>query len=336
MPAPEPVTTPDSPYVIDGLQFAAWSDKVFRQMREGNVDAVHATIAYHGSFRDAVNSVDRWNRRFRDHADLIMPGAKYEDLSRARASGRTAIFLGLQNPSPIEDDIGLVEILHRLGVRFMQLTYNNQSLLGSGHAEAEDSGVTRMGREAIAEMNRVGMVVDLSHAGARTAAEAIACSSRPVAVTHANPRWWHSVDRNVPDHVLQALAAAGGMLGFSLYPPHLKGGSDCPLAAFCQMAADAAERYGVGILGMGSDLVQGRPASALEWMRSGRWSRNSADGQEGFPDPVSWFRDNRDFETISEGLSKAGFSESDSAAILGVNWRRFYATAFAPRHALAK
>ncbi len=156
MPAPAPVTKPVSPYVIDGLQFAAWSDRVFRQMREGGVDAVHATIAYHGSFRDAVNAVGRWNRRFRDHADLIMPGAQYEDLARARASGRTAIFLGLQNPSPIEDDIGLVEILHRLGVRFMQMTYNNQSLLGSGHAEAEDSGVTRMGREAIAEKNGSG------------------------------------------------------------------------------------------------------------------------------------------------------------------------------------
>ena len=300
-------------------------------MRAGNVDAVHATIAYHGSFRDAVESVCRWNRRFRDHADLILPGREYGDLARARASGRTAIFFGLQNPSPIEDDTGLVEILHSLGVRFMQLTYNNQSLLGSGYMETEDSGVTRMGREVIAEMNRVGMVVDLSHAGARTAAEAIECSSRPVAVTHSNPRWWHAVNRNVPDHVLKALAAAGGVLGFSLYPAHVKGGADCRLTSFCRMAADAAERYGVGLLGIGSDLVQDRPSSALQWMRSGRWSRSAEDGREGFPEPVAWFRDNRDFERIAEGLGKAGFSESDTAAVLGENWRRFFATAFSPR-----
>ena len=126
--------------------------------------------------------------------------------------------MGLQNPSPIEDDIALVEVLCALGIRFMQLTYNNQSLLASGCYEATDSGLTRMGREVVEEMNRVGMVVDLSHCGPSSALEAASCSKRPVAVTHANPRWWKDVERNVSDELLEVLSGTSGMIGFSLYP----------------------------------------------------------------------------------------------------------------------
>jgi membrane dipeptidase len=122
-----------------------------------------------------------------------------------------------------------VEILHTLGLRFMQLSYNNQSLLATGCYEAEDPGLTRMGREVIAEMNRVGLVVDMSHSAERSTLEAMEVSQRPIAITHANPAFWHPARRNKSDTVLRALAETGGMLGFSLYPHHLKGGSDCTL-----------------------------------------------------------------------------------------------------------
>ena len=92
----------------------------------------------------------------------------------------------------MEDDIGLVEILHTLGARFMQLSYNNQSLLATGCYEADDSGITRMGRQVIKEMNRVGMVIDMSHSAERSTLEAIEISERPIAITHANPAFWHS------------------------------------------------------------------------------------------------------------------------------------------------
>ena len=318
------------PFVMDGLQYAQWSDTVFRQMRGAGVDAVHATILYHGSFRDAVDSIGRWNRRFRHHAGLILPVAEYSDLEAARETGRTAIILGMQNPSAVEDDIGLIEILHRLGVRFMQLTYNNQSLFGSGYMESADSGITRMGREALNEMNRLGIVADLSHAAPKTALEAIECSSRPVAITHANPQWWHPAPRNIPDSVLKPLFESGGMLGLSLYPLHLKGGSDCGLAQFCEMAAETADRYGIDGLGIGSDLCQGRPASALHWMRAGRWSLQRFNEAEDFPHPPVWFQDSRGFANLSQGLRLAGFSADGVAAVLGENWRRFLKTALAP------
>jgi len=143
---------------IDNLQYANWSEKIFRQMREGGVHGVHVTISYHENFRETVLNIEAWNRWFEQFPDLIFMGRTAEDVRTAQKTNRTAIFFGFQNPSPIEDDIGLIEICHTLGARFMQLSYNNQSLLATGCYEAEDPGITRFGKQAIAEMNRVGLV----------------------------------------------------------------------------------------------------------------------------------------------------------------------------------
>ncbi len=325
----------ERPLIIDGLQYANWSEKIFREMAEGGVSAVHVTICYHENFRETVANIEEWNRRFERHGDLITPGRCADDVVRAAAEGRTAIIFGFQNCSPIEDDIGLVEICHGLGARFMQLSYNNQSLLATGCYEAQDPGITRMGRQVIREMNRVGLVVDMSHSAERSTLEAIDISKRPIAITHANPDFWHPALRNKSDDVLRALAQSGGMIGLSLYPHHLKDGSDCTLSGFCEMAARLADLIGVGHMGLGSDLCQDQPDSIVEWMRNGRWTRErdfgeGSAGQAGFPPQPEWFRDNRDFPTIAAGLAAAGFSNDEVALIMGENWLKFIASSFGP------
>jgi membrane dipeptidase len=318
---------------IDALQYANWSEKIFRQMRAGGVDAVHATITYHENFRETVLNIERWNRWFERHPNLIFQGFTADDIDLARQTGRTAIFFGSQNPSCIEDDIGLVEVLHRLGLRFMQLTYNNQSLLASGCYEAEDTGLTRMGREVVAEMNRVGMVIDMSHSGERSTLDAIAQSARPIAITHANPSSWHPALRNKSDTILRALAETGGMLGFSVYPHHLRGGGDCSLDGFCTMVARTADLMGIDNIGIGTDLCQDQPDSVVDWMRAGRWTKARDYGEgsaknPGFPPMPDWFRDNRDFRKIETGLRAVGFSTDDVNAVMGGNWARFFRQSF--------
>src|SRR5262245_2187239 len=176
--------------IIDGLQYCNWSPRIFRELQAGGVTAIHVTIVYHEGFRDMVANLAGWNRWFEQHSELIFHGRTAEDVRRACREGRTAVFFGFQNPSPIEDDLGLVEICHTLGARFMQLSYNTQSLLATGCYEAEDPGITRMGREVIAEMNRVGLVIDMSHSAERSTLQAIELSTRPIAITHANPASW--------------------------------------------------------------------------------------------------------------------------------------------------
>lgn len=323
-------------YRIDCLQYANWSEKIFREMREGNVDAVHVTIAYHENFRETVLNIEQWNRWFERFPDLIFLGRTGDDVRLARETDRTAIFLGFQNPSPIEDDIGLVEIVHTLGARFMQLTYNNQSLLATGCYEDEDPGITRMGRQVIKEMNRVGLVVDMSHSAERSTLEAIEISDRPIAITHANPTFWHPARRNKSDDVLRALGQSGGMLGLSVYPHHLKDKSDCTLESFCEMAARAVGLMGSESVGIGTDLCQDHPDSIVEWMRVGRWTKEIDYGEgsqsdAGFPPMPSWFNDSRDFGNIENGLSATGLSDTEVAGIMGENWLKFYDEGFGPR-----
>ncbi len=322
-------------YRIDCLQYANWSEKIFRQMREGGVDAVHVTIAYHENFRETVLNIEQWNRWFEQYPELIFQGHWARDVEKARESGRTAIFFGFQNPSPIEDDIGLVEVLHKLGARFMQLSYNNQSLLATGCYEDEDPGITRMGRQVIKEMNRVGLVIDMSHSADRSTIQAAEISERPIAITHANLHAWQPALRNKRDDVVRAVVETGGMMGFSLYPHHLKDKGDCSLQSFCEMVAQAAEKFGADHFGIGSDLCQDQPDSVVEWMRVGRWSKEIDYGEgsassPGFPPQPGWFRDNRDFGNIEAGLRTVGFSEKEVAGLMGDNWHRFFAENFGP------
>lgn len=322
--------------LIDNLQYANWSEKIFRQLREGGVDAIHVTIAYHENFRETVLNFEKWNRWFEQYPELIMKGQWASDIDVARETGRTAVFFGFQNPSPIEDDIGLVEIVHTLGARFMQLTYNNQSLLATGCYEDKDMGVTRMGKQVIKEMNRVGLVVDMSHSGDRSTIEAADLSERPIAITHANPHSWAPALRNKQDDVIRAVTENGGILGFSVYPHHLKDKGACTLESFCEMIARTAEKFGAEHLGIGTDLCQDQPDSIVEWMRVGRWTKEIDYGEgsasaPGFPDMPQWFRDNRDFGNIENGLRATGLSEEEVAGIMGRNWYNFYAENFKPR-----
>jgi membrane dipeptidase len=325
--------TTQTPIRIDNLQYANWSPELFSEMAEAGLSAVHVTICYHENFRQTVENMITWNRYIETHPDRLMHGRTGDDVRLAHDTGRTAIFYGFQNCAPMEDDIGLIEILHQLGGRFMQLSYNNQSLLATGCYEAEDPGLTRFGKQAIAEMNRVGLVVDMSHSADRSTFEAIALSTRPIAITHANPSWWHPARRNKSHEIIKALTDQGGMIGFSLYPHHLKDGSACSLESFCKMIAEAAERYGVKSLGIGSDICQNQPDSVVTWMRNGRWSREmdygegSAD-QAGFPDQPSWFEGIRDFPNIANGLAKVGFATEEIDAIMGLNWLTFYDASF--------
>ncbi|MCK0163262.1 membrane dipeptidase [Marinobacter sp. S6332] len=310
---------------IDGLQYSNWSREIFEQMRAGGVSAVHATLVYHENTRETLSRFGDWNRRFEQHSDLIMPVYEAEDIQLAQEAGRIGIFFGAQNCSPIEDDIDMIEVMRRLGLMIMQLTYNNQSLLAAGCYEAEDSGVSRFGRQAIAEMNRVGMIIDMSHSSERSTLDAIELSSRPVIISHANPTFFHPAKRNKSNTVLKAIAQSEGLLGFSVYPFHLKDGPDCTLESFCNMVADTADLMGIDHIGIGTDLCQGQPQSVLDWMRNGRWSKEMDFGEgnkanAGWPRPLSWFKDNRDFPAIIEGLRQKGFNEAEIEKIMGLNW----------------
>ena len=293
-------------YRIDNLQYCNWSRDIFLINREAGLNAVHVTLVYHEDYDEFLHRVKEWDRFFEENSDLIFLGKTFEDITKAQSENKTAIFFGFQNCSPIEDDINLIEKVHEHGCRFMQLTYNNQSLLATGCYEKNDSGVTNFGREAIKEMNRVGIVVDMSHSAEKSTLDAIEISEKPIAITHANPSFWHQALRNKSDFLLKKLSESGGILGLSLYSHHLKDGTNCKLESFCEMVAKTAEIMEVKNIGIGSDLCLNQPDSVVEWMRNGTWSKSTNYGEgskkkTGFPKQPDSFMDARGFDNLERG-----------------------------------
>ena len=316
-------------YKIDNLQYCNWSKEIFEINHEANLDAVHATICYHEDYDELQINIELWKKYFENYSSLILQGFNSKDIERAKQENKTAIFFGLQNCSPIEDNIEYVEVLKKQGVLFMQLTYNNQSLLATGCYEEKDAGITRMGREVIKEMNRVKMIIDMSHSAELSTLEAIEISQEPIVVSHANPSFWHKGLRNKSDTILKELNDSGGMIGFSIYPHHLKGASECTLDSFCEMVAETTKKISVKQIGIGSDLCIRHPDSIVEWMRNGTWTKTKDFGEgssknPGFPPQPSWFEDARGFGNLEIGLRKVGFNEEETHDILGNNWYNFY------------
>ena len=316
-------------YKIDNLQYCRWSRDVFQINREAGLDAVHATVVYHEDYDEFLERIKEWDNFIKENSDLIFLGRDYKDIEKANKERKTAIFFGFQNCSPIEDDIGLLEKIYEHGCRFMQLTYNNQSLLATGCYEKNDSGVTNFGKEVIKEMNRLGIVIDMSHSAEKSTLDAIEISNKPIAITHANPSFWHSAKRNKSENVLKILSESGGMLGLSLYPHHLKNNSECKLENFCEMVAKTVDIIGLKSIGIGSDLCLNQPNTVVEWMRNGTWTKekNYGEGNKdkpGFPKQPEWFLDARGFDNLEIGLKKIGFKKEEVNDILGNNWYNFY------------
>ena len=316
-------------FKIDNLQYCNWSRETFEFNRSAGLDAVHVTIVYHEDYNELLTETTKWEKLFKDNSDIIFQGWDYKDIEKANKEKKTAIFFGFQNCSPIEDDIKLVEKIHELGCRFMQLTYNNQSLLATGCYEKIDSGITNFGREVIKEMNRVGVVIDMSHSAEKSTIDAIELSQKPIAITHSNPYFWHPAKRNKSSDLLKILSDSGGVLGLSLYPYHLKNNTNCTLESFCEMVAKTAEIMNIKQIGIGSDLCLQQPDSVVEWMRNGTWSKSTNFGEgnknkPGFPKQPQWFEDARGFSNIEKGLKKVGFSDEETNGILGNNWYNFY------------
>ena len=257
------------------------------------------------------------------------------EIEAVAKSGRTAIILGFQNSNLFEGRIRFVEFFAELGVRkaAIQLTYNNQNELGGSCYEDEDSGLSRTGKEMVREMNRVGILVDLSHVGNRTTKDAIICSEKPVAVTHANPDSLFQHKRNKTDDVLKVLAEKGGVLGCATYR-NITGDHYCSsLKNWCEMVAKSVDIIGVDHVAIGTDRSHNFTKPDYDWMRMGRWTRGidygaASAARPGKAPPPAWFQEVRDLGLLVGGLKEVGFNAGEVDKITHGNWMRLYRDVF--------
>ena len=331
------MTGNDVPLLIDCLQASEPSRDRFLEWRAGGLDCVHVTLAIWETARETMSAIGSWNRMFAANADLIAQATNAEEIEKIATSGRTAVVFGFQNTSPFEDDIDLVEIFHTLGVRIVQLTYNVQNNVGSGCWEDDDRGVSQFfGRNVVREMNRHGLLIDISHCGLRTSLDAAKYSERPIAITHGNPSEFVGLDielnrRNKPTDLIRAVSEAGGVIGLSMYPKIMRGGSKASLDDFCDMVEWTAEHMGIDAVGFGTDFYTGHPVEVLTWWRAGRWARESPlKAPSVFSPWPDWFLSPEAFPNVVVALKGRGFSGEDVAKIAGGNWLRLFRESFGP------
>lgn len=258
-----------SSLVIDGLEAAPMTAEHFARLRAAGVAAVNFTSAsIDHAFAPAVLDLMRLRRTIAEHDHEVLLVETVDDIERARREGRIGIIMGLQNARPFMEDLGYVAALYQLGVRIVQLTYNERNVLGDGCVELANGGLSRFGRRAVAEMNRLGMLVDLSHCGERTTLDAIEASSAPVAVTHANAAALTPSPRNKSDTVLAALRHNGGVIGAAFWAPMaFRDPAHRPeVSDFLDHVDYLVERAGIDHVAIGTDLGEGESRAHYEAM----------------------------------------------------------------------
>ena len=221
-----------------------------------------------------------------------------------------------------------------LGVRVVQLTYNNQNEAGGSCYEEHDNGLARFGREIVREMNRAGILVDLSHVGDKTTFDAIEWSQKPVAISHANAQSLFPHKRNKSDRVLKALAERGGVIGCATYRNITPEPACASVRGWCEMVARTVDIVGIDHVAIGTDEghdnTSGR--SGLDAQRQlDPWCRlrcglcRSRPGKVAKPD---WLPRTSELARVREGLIEVGFSAAERDQILAGNWLRIYRDVF--------
>jgi membrane dipeptidase len=323
----------DDAIVVDGLQTCQWSRSIFEEMRAGGLTAVNVSSLLWENFREGIGYVSEWKRFLRENDDIIRPVRTVDDIHAAKAEGRTGIIIGWQNTSPLEDRLDYVEIFKDLGVGIMQMTYNTQNYSGAGYLEEVDSGLTGFGKEVLAEMNRVGVLCDLSHVGDKTTADVIAHSRRPVCISHVLPRALRDVKRNKPDELFVACAEKGGIIGISLFAPGLAAGNDATVEDYLDAMAYVIDLVGEDHVGIGTDfsLDRPRPGPWLLWANKDKGTARTLTefGSVKISKPKGIERITQMPNLTARMLSR-GWSEELVLKLLGRNWLRVLEAAWKP------
>ena len=311
--------------VIDGLEICNWSRSVFEDMRRGGLTAVNATCSVWEGISGSLDNIAQWKKWFRENDDIILQVFKAADIRRAKKEGKTGIYLGWQNSYGIEDRLDYLQIFKELGVGCIQLTYNTRNLVGTGCWESTDAGLSDFGREVIDEMNRLGILVDLSHVGAATSHDAITHSKQPVAYTHCAPAGLFEHPRNKTDEQLKHIADNGGFVGFASYPPFMaqQGGAtvdDC--VTTLEYIIDIA---GEDSVGMGTDFTQDQDAAFFDYLSMDKgYARRLVPKRPGgvvvMPDGL---RTIGDFPNLTATMEKRGWPETRIRKVMGENWLNF-------------
>ncbi len=312
--------------VIDGLVVSNWSRAVFESMHAGGLTAANCTVCVWHDFEATMRNVAQFKTWVRENDDILTQVHTAADIERAKREGKVGIILGWQNTSGIDDRIEYLQLFKELGVGVIQLTYNTQNWVGSGCWESEDGGLSDFGREVVDEMNRVGIVVDLSHVGDRTSADAINYSKKPVAFSHCCPNALKDYPRNKSDELLRLIVDKGGFVGFATYPPFLPKGNETTVEDCVDALEYLINLLGEESVGIGTDFTQDQDADFFKYLQHDKgYARRLVPARPGSGVTVmpEGLRTLADYPNLTASMQKRGWPEDRITRVMGANWLRF-------------
>jgi membrane dipeptidase len=313
--------------IIDGLNASSNGPAVFDLMRQGGLTAVHITASSpYARLPDATKSLAQWKKWFRDHSDKVFQVYTVEDIRRAKADGRLGVILGWQDSTGLDDHLWNIDLFQELGIRYIQLTYNTANAVGAGCYETNDFGLTDFGEEVVRELNRVGIVVDLSHCSSKTARDSIRVATKPVCYSHIAPSALCDVPRNKSDEDLRLMAEHGGYVGLSLHPFLLAKGNDSELDDFIDIIEYTANIVGEDQIGIGTDFFEGVTANHFGQTMTRRDKYHARVIGPPIPNTLRYpseLSSIAQWPNIVPALERRGWKEGRTRKLLGENLLRY-------------
>jgi membrane dipeptidase len=303
-----------------------------RLMREGGVTATNLTVSVHDGFHQTSTNLAHLLQAVDRLADEgVRVVRTVADIRAAKEAGEAGIIVGFQNSDPFEGRLEYVDLFHRLGLRICQLTYQRRNLAGDGTGEPANAGLSLYGRELVAELNRLGILIDLSHTGTAGCLETVELSTAPVAVTHSCLKSFNDVSRNTDEEVAKAVGRTGGVFGVNaiarlLSPTGRQEGAT--IAQYVDLVDYLVDLIGIDHVGIGLDVNEGLTPELFEAR------------QKGFLTDFPELRMGGDFpfehyyvfgltsvskvRIVTEELVRRDYADEDVVKILGGNFLRLF------------
>ncbi|MEI7745095.1 MAG: membrane dipeptidase [Chloroflexota bacterium] len=325
--APEDITRLDE-WVRDGHPSTGYEGlarsglaAVFENFGDGT-----ATITSKSGWKwsDVIHDI---GMRYADwaHQDFVVRGETVADIQRAFAGGRVAVIGALEAATPIENELDRIDVLYGLGIRMLGVVYSESNALGSGCREAVDGGLTGFGRRAVERMNRLGMLIDVSHAGDRTSLDTIKASAAPVCISHSGARELWPISKCKPDEVIRACAERGGVIGIEAAPGTTMLKTDlreASIETFMRHFEYCVDLAGIDAVTFGPDTFFGDHAGSYGIPSGALLASGDSDYDAIVPEHVVGLENIGEYPNIVRWLVRHGYSDDEIARVTGGNTLR--------------